>query len=119
MPFTTPEKRSKVDALTENEVRDILFTYKAYAAGFDVGDKTYWFYKKMMDKWVTKRSWTTGHNIYCSVVGAFNQNMMDNDTKRAHELAWQVFFQLHVMPYELEKIKINGDIIGEVLQEDK
>lgn len=117
MPFIDKEKRAKVNTLTEDEVRDILFTYKATKAGFNVGDRCYYFYKKMIKKWKANRSWTTAHEIYCSVVGTFNQNMMDNDTKRAHELAWQVFFQLHVIPYELEKRKLNGDITSEIQQE--
>ena len=64
MPFTTPEKRKKVDALTDEEVRNILLTYKSTEAGFNVGDKCYYFYKKMIWKWHKERRWTTAHNIY-------------------------------------------------------
>lgn len=113
MPFTTPESRKKVDLLTEDEVRNILFTYKSTEAGFAVGDKCMYFYKKMMKKWNENSSWTTLHNIYSGVVGCKIQNQMDEDTKRAYELAFMVFFHLHGMPYEIKKRALNGDITGE------
>lgn len=113
MPFTTPEKRKKVDTLTEEEVRNILLTYKSVEAGFNVGDKCYYFYKKMMGKWNKERRWTIAHNIYKTMRDSVKQNFMDIDSMRAYELAWQVFFQLQVMPYELEKQTENGDITGE------
>jgi len=110
MSFTTPDKRKKVDALTDDEVKHILLTYKSVEAGFDVGDKCYYFYKKMMIKWHKERRWATAHNVYKIMRNCVKQNFMDEDSKRAYELAWQVFFIKHVMKYEDEKCELNGDI---------
>ena len=112
MPFTTSDKRKKVDALTDAEVKEILFTYKATEAGFDVGDKCYYFYKKMMIKWCAERRWTTNHDIYKIMRNSIKQNFMDDDAKRAYELAYMVFFNKHVLKYEDEKCELNGDIVG-------
>lgn len=112
MPFTLNTCREKVDKLTPEEVKSILLTYKSVEAGFTVDDKCYYFYNKMIIKWTKERRWTTAHNIYKIMRGSIKQNFMDEDSKRAYELAWQVFFQLKVMPYELEKQFENGDITG-------
>jgi len=110
MPFTTPEKRKKVDTLTDQEVREILLTYKSTEFGFNVGDKCYYFYKKMMIKWHKERRWTTIHNIYKQMRGQVKLNNIDEDAQRAYELAFKVFFSRHAMKYEDEMEKRNGII---------
>jgi hypothetical protein len=71
------------------------------------GEICYKFYADMMDKWRRCPSWTTADRIYNEVMEKGNWKV---NYQRGKELAWQVFFQLHVMPYELEKQKENGDI---------
>lgn len=75
----------------------------------NVGEHCYLHYKAMLDEWRANRRWTTAHNIYKD---RFVQKYWENseDSQVAKTLAWQVFFQLHVMPYELEKQSENGDI---------
>lgn len=72
------------------------------------GDICFLHYKRMVDQWRALPSWTTAHSIYKCV----KETSADasSDDQLAKELAWQVFFQLYVMPYEIEKQKENGDI---------
>lgn len=72
------------------------------------GDFCYLHYKRMVDAWRKERRWTTAHNLYKEMIKS--RPYKDWDNTIAEELAWQVFFQLHVMPYELEKQQENGDI---------
>ncbi len=78
------------------------------------GDKCYLHYKKMVTLWKANPRWTTAHNIYKAMRGGSRLSYANNpegfDNKIAEELAWQVFWQLHVMPYELEKMEQNGDV---------
>lgn len=70
------------------------------------GDRCYLWYRWMIDEWKRERRWTTADKIYAIV-------MHDDESlaeQRAKELAWQVFFVLHVMDYEQEKMEENGDI---------
>lgn len=72
------------------------------------GDRCYYYYKKMVDRWKEDPRWTTAHEIYEELQYA---PLLENcDDEAAQELAWQVFFQLYVMPYELQKKAENGDI---------
>ena len=71
------------------------------------GDLCYIEYKEMVDTWRVTPRWTTAHNIYKRLLRDRN---IDADLQTARELAWQVFFQLYVMPYELLKREENGDI---------
>lgn len=71
------------------------------------GDRCFVFYREMMEKWKANPRWTTADEIYAGVVDLNQSNV---DLQRAKELAWQVFFNLHVMKFELEKQKLNGDI---------
>ena len=73
------------------------------------GDRCYRFYKNMMDQWRCKRRWSTAHNIYAKMRVDLSTRMDDEDCF-AYELAWQVFFTLQVVPYELEKRAENGDV---------
>lgn len=90
MPFVTPEHRANPDPLIP-------------------GDLCYRHYKRMVDRWNRERRWTTAHNIYLDLIKAKRDTPVGDDIA-AHDLAWQVFFILKVMPYEEEKIEENGDI---------
>lgn len=71
------------------------------------GDRCYLHYRWMMNEWKKEPRWTTADRIYDSVM----RDETSLEEQRAKELAWQVFFNLHVMPYELQKIKEHGDIL--------
>lgn len=87
MPFVTAEHRLKPDLNI-------------------AGDRCFVFYQEMMAQWNKEPRWTTADEIY-----AFVQDQHINPAmQRAKELAWQVFFNLVVMPYEVEKREANGDI---------
>jgi hypothetical protein len=87
-----------------------LLEKKPWAA-ITPGDKCYVFYKEMVDKWKKNPRWTTAHEIFRDVL-LINEHQphLENDDSVANHLAWQVFFQLHVIPYELQKMEENGDI---------
>ena len=70
------------------------------------GDLCYVFYKELVDQWKLSPRWTTADRLYACVRVVEGTR----GKQRAKELAWQVFFQLYVMPYELEKRAANGDI---------
>ena len=74
------------------------------------GDYCYVAYKKMVDRWNDEPRWTTAHNIYADLHQRRGDGYEVGESWVATQLAWQVFFQLHVMPYELEKRRENGDI---------
>ena len=93
MPFIKKERREILDAGKQ------LLNPKP-------GDYCYVAYKKMVDRWNDEPRWTTAHNIYQEMLHPRNEYGCDTATA----LAWQVFFQLHVMPYELEARARNGDI---------
>lgn len=90
MPFITQERRDAI-------ANDTLITWQP-------GDLCYVEYRIMVAIWKANPSWTTAHKIYRTVLKTFS------DKGIAQELAWQVFFQLYVMPYELKKREENGDI---------
>jgi len=116
MPFTKQEDRKKIGDLSELGVRNLLITRISSISDFAVGDKCYYFYNIMMKVWKNNRRWTVAHSIYQEMIERINKHTAwADDTKRAYELAWQVFFQLQVMPYELEKQAENGDIKGDDL----
>lgn len=71
-----------------------------------VGDLCFLAYHDMVEEWKENPRWTTAHNIYKAVCLAWEIN----DENTARHLAWQVFFQNFVIPYENEKEKINGTI---------
>lgn len=103
MPFITSEARRMTDAIGPREV----------------GDRCFLHYRKMLRAWRISPRWTTAHDLYRDLVvipriqdshitDGFSQRLLDEVT--ATELAWQVFFQLHVMPYELQKRTLNGEV---------
>ena len=69
------------------------------------GDRCYIEYKKIVDKWLSEPRWTTVDKIL-EELDPFGFNQI----KRAQFLAFLVFFNLHVMPYEEQKRVENGDI---------
>lgn len=101
MPFITQERR---DLIAKGEL-----------AKFKVGDLCYIRYKTMVEMWNEEPRWTTAHRIYADRYNlAYDQYGDEND---ATDLAWQVFFQLYVMPYELAKREENGDIGVKIAKE--
>lgn len=75
-----------------------------------VGQMCYLEYKDMVEAWNKEPRWTTAHNIYKQLKHEQTVFVEDSDVLVATELAWQVFFQTYVMPYEREKEKENGTI---------
>jgi len=95
MPFINQVKRFKFE-------RGDMFL-------MDYGDRCYVPYKKMVDEWRKEPRWSTAHKIYMGLTRMPIGEMNEDDWVAA-QLAWQVFFQLHVMPYELKKREENGDV---------
>lgn len=83
MPFVTQEHRDNPDTSIP-------------------GDLCYVYYKFMMEEWKNSPRWTTVDKIL--------KNMIDDPHQRAEFLAFLVFFNIHVMPYEQMKREENGDI---------
>lgn len=76
-----------------------------------VGQRCYLHYVKMAARWNKEPRWTTAHSIYKGVLDARQAaSPIITDDLVAQDLAWQVFFQRYVWPYEQEAIKRNGDI---------
>ncbi len=94
MPFIIPNRRIELDAGGE---------------WFEPGDLCYCYYVEMVHSWKANPRWTTAHNIYNKLVEEFDY-LPSKDDRVAYRLAWEVFFQLYVMPYELKKREENGDI---------
>lgn len=88
MPFITQEARER------------LLHYQPTTPG----EACYIQYKEMMYMWSKAPCWST--------VDYMLQSMLPDLTAedRATILALMVFFQLHVMPYELKKREENGDV---------
>lgn len=107
MPFILQERRNRINdgALGICGLQTI-----------EPGDLCYVHYKRMVDQWRENPRWTTAHNIRSNMFfGSEDGNEIHagNDTKDdfiAKELAWEVFFQLEVIPYEILKRDANGDI---------
>jgi hypothetical protein len=74
------------------------------------GDRCYIWYRWMMDQWHRNRRWTTVDNIYAQVAEYHLARKLPKESLRALDLAWQVFFIMHVVAYEEEKKELNGDI---------
>jgi hypothetical protein len=72
------------------------------------GDRCYVFYKKMVEQWRANPRWTTAHEIYKEL--QYASLLQNPDDEVAQSLAWQVFFQLYIIPYELKKQEENGDV---------
>lgn len=89
----------------------------------EVGDLCFLHYRKMLRAWRASPRWTTAHGLYRDFVmlpaaggNSAGVNVAQHEyenyinDRAACELAWQVFFQLHVAPYELGKRTLNGEI---------
>lgn len=102
MPFINKHKRDIID-------RKVLAGLKILDTDeLQPGDRCYIFYKDMIRRWKTSPRWTTAHEIFKSI--CTEDNELSRDDMAARNLAWQVFFNIHVMPYELKKQEENGDI---------
>ena len=97
MPFIKQERRVVIREKGLNNLAQI-----------EPGDLCYIHYKNMLDQWRENPSWTTAHEIYKHWFTNADPDY-DNDAV-ALQLAWQVFFQLYIMPHELKKREENGDI---------
>jgi len=76
-------------------------------AEVEPGDRCYVFYKKLVDEWRKEPRWSTVHRL---VKEHWYQVETDDDDQIALQLAWDVFWAIHVLPYEEQKRKENGDI---------
>jgi len=92
MPFIPPQQRLRIDMEGKSRCQS-------------VGDLCYVEYKKLMEDWKKEPRWTTAHNITKEFAN------FESDIDVARFLAYMVWFNIHVMNYEKEKIKENGDIL--------
>ena len=110
MPFIDQTSRSLV---TSNPSQALLVP----------GNRTYLIYQEMQRRWKAEPRWATADKVHSDFVMDVEGNLfLDalyrkcpmmgwNELCNASWLAWQVFFQLVVMPYELEKRQTNGDVL--------
>lgn len=76
-----------------------------------MGELCYLAYIEMIKAWNNEPRWTTAHSIYKKLLLRKQAaHPMTPDDLVAHDLAWQVLFQTHIMPYERMKEKENGTI---------
>ena len=72
------------------------------------GDRCYEFYRQFVEQWRREPKWKTVHKLVKQY--GLTEPIVSDDNLIAAHLAWQVFFQLYVMPYEIKKRRFNGDI---------
>lgn len=103
MPFITKDKRALVD-------KDVRLAEQP-------GELTYYFYRQFMNEWAKEKRWTTAHNLYKKFLVQTDPLFVLKGTKwtnhdviTALHLAWQVFFSMHVLEYEVQKEVENGEI---------
>jgi hypothetical protein len=103
MPFTTQESRVKFPDKHGVKINLDL----AHEVG-QPGDRCFVFYREMIQAWRASPRWTTAHEL---------RKKKDNDLvylgtddRTSLNLAWDVFFNLHVMPYEIKKREENGEV---------
>ena len=101
MPFITQARRKLVDKNGLKALADI-----------EPGDRCYAFYKPLVNAWKLSPRLSTAHRLHLEMVRWFDASTITHtqDDYAAYFLAWQVFFNLHVIPYELKKREENGDI---------
>lgn len=97
MPFTETKDRRKMD-----KIIDLQRELAAMMNEVKPGDRCFVEYRQMMKKWGSNPRWTTCDQILST--------MFPDDTQRAFFLAFLVFFNLKVMPYERIKQRENGDV---------
>lgn len=95
MPFIPKSRREQIDGGFFNE------------AELTPGDRCYRHYKRMKQRWDENPRWTTAHEIYRDRSDDWDAGVEEDV---AWDLAWQVFFNLHVMPYEICKRDENGEV---------
>jgi len=95
MPFISPESRFLLASGKDPET---------------VGDICYLYYQRFIRRWKETPRWTTAHNIYKEWALERTCPGIGEDEIAAGDLAWQVFFALHVLPYEIEKRAENGEV---------
>jgi len=66
------------------------------------GDRCYIYYQDIMKEWRANPRWTT--------VDIIAADLFPDELQRAHFLAFMVFFQMHVIPYEEQKRVENGEV---------
>jgi hypothetical protein len=93
MPFIEPSRRKLIDQ------------GKLDPSTYTPGDRAYLHYRDMLRKWRQAPRWATVDALYRSALGYITLE----DAAAAH-LAFHVFFQLHVMPYERKKRRENGEV---------
>ena len=99
MPFITQDRRPAAE--------------KGQLPDTQPGDRCYRAYKEMVDAFKKEPRWTTVHKIYKGHLHTLHKTHMADvqcDDCVAAQLAWQVFFQKYVMPYEDKKEAENGTI---------
>ena len=74
------------------------------------GDRCYLLYKELLDEWENSPRWTTVDTMLNDFLNNVDQGKVPKRHRAAAILAFMVFFQLHVIPYELKKREENGDI---------
>jgi hypothetical protein len=109
MPFVAMKRRDEIKRL-------------GLTACQDVGDPCFVFYDYLVAEWKKEPRWKTAHRLYRDIVLDDENELFWKtfetlqykfyllDIKAALNLAWQVFFQKYVMPYEDLKEKENGTI---------
>lgn len=100
MPFIKLKQRRKID-------------HNGLKSTTNVGDICYFYYTNyMINVWKKTPRWTTAHYIRQRMIKETGINSkLSLEKITAYKLAWEVFFQRFVMPYEQKKIKENGDIL--------
>lgn len=98
MPFITPERRAVI-----HQDGGLAMLHEV-----EPGDRCYVFYKQMVEKWRANPRWTTAHNLCAEFLE--RAETMSADDMIASRLAWEVFFNIYVLPYEQRKRDENGDI---------
>ena len=115
-----------------DQVRDEI-AEKGYQVAAQVGDLCYIFYHEMLVRFIAKPRWTMAHMLkkeyvinpkmseHIREVGdelikdgkLYGQNPIYdyNDIFTAAALAYDVFFNFYVIPYERQKQEENGDIL--------
>lgn len=103
MPFTTQESRVKFpDTKTDKEN-----LAEAHRIG-QPGDRCFIFYRPMIRAWRAAPRWTTAHEL--RVKKDNDLVYLGVDDRAALNLAWDVFFDFHVKPYEIKKREENGEV---------
>lgn len=111
MPFVPPLNRDKIHL-------------QGPSACESVGDLCFVFYEHIMKAWIHEPRWRTAHRLYdlfadpieneffTAIYNQVETKFELKDVFKAAGLAYHVFFQLHIIPYEIQQREKNGDIYG-------